>query len=75
MLQYENGRPNDGLVNSNIHFIHSVNQPPCLAWAEATRGRFDVHQGFGRHPDMTNEEHLPDNTRIIHSLLKRCTSI
>jgi len=75
MLQYENGRPNDGVVNSSIHFIHSVDQAPCLAWAEATRGRFEIHQGFGRHPDMTDEEHLSDNTRIIHSVLNQRVSI
>lgn len=75
MLRYENGRPNEGLIRGNIHFIHSVDQPPCQEWAEATRGRFAVHQGFGRHPNMTNEEHLPGNTRIIHSLLKECVPL
>jgi amino acid adenylation domain-containing protein len=70
-LRYERGRVNDGVVDADIHFIHSAERSACQTWATATRGRFTVYDGHGRHVEMGHGATAQANGELVARVLSR----
>jgi amino acid adenylation domain-containing protein len=72
-LRYFNGKTTTGVIHSDIHLITSIDLPEragaLLDWSEATTGKSDTYQGFGRHPDMIDDLNLEDNASIVANIL------
>jgi amino acid adenylation domain-containing protein len=62
----------EGVLDADVHLLRAeggLSAAEADQWRRATRGRFGEYQGAGSHDVMLDEQHLPDNARLIADLL------